>query len=91
MRVEALCWSCMKSGKSKCSWDRSLIPVDGWKAEERPYPGANIAPNRTFLVIECPLYEKDENYYVEKAGAKRIILQSAAEENGENARVRDRL
>lgn len=72
---ETLCWSCKKPGTRACAWDDSKgnVPVEGWTAEERPYPGACVGPKRSFHVIKCPLYEKDEKYHVAKGGKKPVI------------------
>ena len=72
---ETLCWSCKRPGTRTCSWDDSKgnVPVEGWTAEERPYPGAYVGPKRSFHVIECPLYEKDEKYYIATGGEKPVI------------------
>ena len=65
-RRETLCWSCDKSGfgcESECCWERSFLPVEGWKAErheKRLYKsdtGQTIL-SESFLVLECPLYKK---------------------------------
>lgn len=58
--MDTKCWTCTKPGKSLCAWDASkaTVPVEGWTAipttvriDERVEP--------SYLVLECPLYEKD--------------------------------
>ena len=51
---ETLCWSCAVPGSEKCSWDRSLTPVEGWTAVPAKTDGFD-----TYCVIHCPMYQKD--------------------------------
>lgn len=67
---DTLCWSCDVSGTSRCSWDRCLKPVEGWLAEMVPYRCLQGKMSYTYCVLECPLYEKHDGYYVEVGGQK---------------------
>lgn len=55
---ETLCWTCKLVGTGRCSWDRELKPVEGWKAEP-----TKIWRSRTrdwynsYRVISCPMKE----------------------------------
>lgn len=59
--METLCWSCTKPGKCLCLWDASkaMAPVEGWKAipTKVRIQGCEVP---SYLVIDCPLYEKDK-------------------------------
>lgn len=57
---EALCWTCKLSGKSVCSWDKELKPVNGWKAETSKWRDSKRKKNfQNYKVIECPMYDKE--------------------------------
>ena len=60
-KKETLCWTCQKA-TCGCSWSRSFIPVEGWKAEETKISGVNTSPviTKSYRVIECPEYIEDE-------------------------------
>ncbi len=49
-----LCWSCTKPGTGRCSWDRELVPVEGWVAAPTQTDGFD-----TFCVLHCPEYQKE--------------------------------
>ncbi len=60
-----LCWDCAKA-TGGCSWSEKLKPVQGWVAQEaKP---SSSKPYVTYLVIECPLFERDGIGY----GAKKF-------------------
>lgn len=48
-KKRTLCWNCSKA-TGGCSWSKSLLPVDGWDAEETDV---------SFKVNACPEFEKD--------------------------------
>ena len=57
-----LCWNC-KRATGFCSWSEDFTPVEGWKAIPTKVKVANSkGRNKTFtdsyLVIECPLFER---------------------------------
>lgn len=57
-----LCWSCTKAcGGSDCPWANELKPVKGWKAKESSISmGNGKKREKTYRIIECPLYEKEK-------------------------------
>ena len=62
---ETLCWRCKRPGTNTCSWDKSRgnVPVEGWTAEEVPFMSwIESRATTTFRVIDCPLFEQDEDY-----------------------------
>ena len=61
---ETLCWRCKRPGTRTCSWDDSKgeTPVEGWTAEKVPYMNWTNNPSTTYHVIECPLFDPEENY-----------------------------
>ena len=56
-KKDTLCWDCKKASFNGCSWDRKLIPVEGWKAERVMRP--DVRGGETFHVISCPEFEQD--------------------------------
>jgi hypothetical protein len=52
---ETLCWSCTRPGTNFCSWDRALVPVNGWVAVP-----TKVDHYDTFRVLHCPLYQKEQ-------------------------------
>lgn len=62
---ETLCWRCKRPGTNTCSWDKSRgnVPVEGWTAEEVPFMSwIESRATTTFHVIDCPLFDPEENY-----------------------------
>ena len=62
---ETLCWSCKHATNKygRCSWSRWGLPVPGWKAivtKLKALKGKGNLEIRSYIVRECPLYEKDE-------------------------------
>lgn len=58
---ETLCWDC-QNAISGCSWARNFTPVEGWTAvptEIEPF-GTSTKPTKSFCVLNCPLFIKDE-------------------------------
>ena len=61
-----LCCDCVRAGygdDSTCPWERSFEPVPGWKAKptrllQSRKPNGKPIYDDSFLVMECPLYEK---------------------------------
>ena len=70
VKKSTLCWSCAKACGG-CSWsDGSFTPVEGWKAE----PTKLISLGKemdSFLVLACPLYERDTDQYKYYQGEAR--------------------
>lgn len=69
----SICNYC-KNCVGRCSWSGSLIPVDGWDAEEKVY---NLHENKkgvTYKVKWCPQYEeiekKDDDEWKKRAKHK---------------------
>ena len=55
---QTLCWECAKA-TGRCSWSDEFIPVEGWNAKptkKRVYGGGEF---ESYLVIECPEFERD--------------------------------
>lgn len=69
---DTLCWTCTAPGTGRCSWDDSKgnVPVEGWVAEKQVINMQSIGLVDTYLVIECPLYEKCRN--IDKHQARLI-------------------
>lgn len=59
---EQLCWSCKKAcGGYDCPWANKLKPVEGWKVKESSISmGNGKRREKTYQIIECPLYEKEK-------------------------------
>lgn len=65
---ESLCWLCINSDKgdyANCSWVRSFVPVEGWKAEPRYNNRSYYSKIKqtdtepiSYHVISCPLFKK---------------------------------
>ena len=53
----SLCWDCANATNKSyaCSWAWHLKPVEGWTA----IPTKKESGQNGFLVIECPLFERD--------------------------------
>ena len=51
---QTLCWSCTRPGTNFCSWDRELIPVEGWIAEP-----THTDVFESFHVLHCPEYQEE--------------------------------
>ena len=68
-----LCWSCARFC-GRCNWSARFEPVAGWKAEmgslARQYGGTL----KTYMVLQCPLYERDS----EEDGNKRAESHAIA-------------
>lgn len=66
--TQSLCWDCKKAVTCECSWADNFTPVEGWKAVptvKKPYKGR---PMKSFLVYECPEFERDAT----DGGLKRL-------------------
>ena len=52
-----ICWDCAHATNKDCvcSWAWYLEPVEGWKA----VPTKKESGNKSYIVIECPLFERD--------------------------------
>lgn len=61
--METKCWNC-KNATGRCSWSKSLKPVEGWNAiPTKIYNGLqNEEPYHydSYIVKKCPLFEKDK-------------------------------
>ena len=53
------CWDCKKYVNG-CSWSRSFIPIEGWKAEKRILTTARkFEPKiETYRILYCPEFER---------------------------------
>lgn len=58
-----ICWDCKKA-IGGCSWSNYFIPVKGWTAK----PTTKTGGIASYLVIDCPSFERDSIGY----GLKRI-------------------
>ena len=56
-----LCWDCAKA-TGMCPWSKRSKPVEGWEAEFVPRNGGT-KPYDTYVVIACPLFERDSYDY----------------------------
>ena len=83
---ETLCWRCKRPGTGTCSWDKSRgnVPVEGWTAQEAAHRGNNGEYLRTYHVIDCPLFELDQDY------VKRMKRAYWETESGKRAERRKR-
>lgn len=69
-----ICWHCQnaipsRDGERGCSWSRSLIPVEGWKATQTVHL-YDRKEKTSYVVEECPEYIRDdprEGCYCEQA------------------------
>lgn len=86
---ETLCWRCKRPGTGTCSWDKSRgnVPVEGWTAKEAAHRGNNGEYLKTYHVIDCPLFDLDEDYvermkqaYCGAGNGKRAERQKRIEE-----------
>ena len=59
-KKHSLCWDCAKAC-GRCSWSNHWehIPVPGWTAERTKVRMNNNTYADTYLVIECPEFERD--------------------------------
>jgi hypothetical protein len=57
---ETLCWRCQKAG-GKCSWSKSFIPIEGWKAIPTKLKindrSRRDGETDSFDIYECPEFE----------------------------------
>lgn len=69
MKKHTLCWDCRHATnpEAACPWSREFIPVEGWKVKPVYYRG-NASRYETYIVEECPLFERD----AERFGLKRM-------------------
>lgn len=83
---ETLCWRCKRPGTGSCSWDasRGSVPVEGWTADEVPFRERDGSHIRTYHVIDCPLFELDEDY------VKRMKHACGLAQEGKRAESRKR-
>ncbi len=67
--MQTICWDC-KNAYGGCSWSEYKVqqPVEGWKATPKLLDGngQRIQPIQSYIVHECPLFEKDDTYYKPK-------------------------
>ena len=59
-RPDTLCWDCKNSTNNGCEWSMSFKPVEGWNAVPSAIlgGGANDKYTDSYLVLECPKFEK---------------------------------
>lgn len=59
-RPDTLCWDCKNSTNNGCEWSRSFKPVEGWNAVPSAIlvGGANDKYTDSYLVLECPKFER---------------------------------
>lgn len=77
-KKHSLCWDCAKAC-GRCSWSnyREHLPVPGWLAETTKLRMNNNTYADTFLVIDCPEFERDGL----KGGQYRIRRNEKNEQN----------
>ena len=55
-----LCWNCAHATHPDvCPWVERFEPVPGWKAEKTYLMQDTPSPYESYLVVECPLFERD--------------------------------
>lgn len=60
-KKDTLCWKC-KNAYGFCSWSGGeFIPVDGWNAIPTEKSMGKAGKMKSYCVIECPKFEKDES------------------------------
>ena len=52
----SLCWECKKA-VGLCPWSAKLKPIPGWEADK--FGATAQKPYSTYLVKQCPLFERD--------------------------------
>ena len=57
--IQTLCWDCANA-TGKCPWSEELIPVKGWTAVPTKHKST---VQSSFIVFECPLFERDAYRY----------------------------
>ena len=59
-RPDTLCWDCKNSTNNGCEWSMSFKPVEGWNAVPSAIlvGGANDKYTDSYLVLECPKFER---------------------------------
>ena len=59
-RPDTLCWDCKNATNNGCEWSRSFKPVEGWNAVPSAIlvGGANDKYTDSYLVLECPKFER---------------------------------
>ena len=67
--METICWDC--KNYNKCAWSRGE-PVEGWKAK----PTKTDDGIRSYLVMECPEFVRDDKYRATREEIGRIIGRS---------------
>ena len=53
-----LCWDCAKA-VGYCSWSSEFKPVKGWTAEKKEIKVQSGTNVKSYLIYECPLFERD--------------------------------
>lgn len=59
---ETLCWTCDKA-IGKCPWSIKFQPVDGWTAEPTIINSPGFGQIKSFKIIACPMYKKEQTTY----------------------------
>lgn len=63
----SLCWQCIKTYGTVCSWAAAKIPVDGWEADKVFLYGGKVL---SYRVLQCPQFE-EERFIIGPDGIKR--------------------
>lgn len=74
MSICNYCVNCV----GKCSWSKSLVPVEGWTAEKTVYKMHDGKKGVSYRVYECPQFEKVEERKPERRGKykSRSLLEA---------------
>ena len=56
--AKTICWDC-GNALGGCSWSARLEPVEGWEAEPTQKAQFRGEPLQSFLVKECPRFQRD--------------------------------
>ena len=55
---QSICWDCANACCG-CSWSRGFVPVDGWKAIQKKIKLSGGKTTPTYIVCECPRFQRD--------------------------------
>lgn len=55
---QTICWDCSKACGG-CSWSDHFAPVNGWVAIPRKVYASNDGMASSFIVRECPMFDRD--------------------------------
>ena len=62
MEKDTLCWRCTRPGTGSCSWDKRLVPVDGWTAVPSEFREQDGSYAKSWRVLLCPQFQEEPDY-----------------------------